>query len=206
MTKIKNFRIQLRNREVARLLKARLGGVPLDPTQESSLEPALAECRPLVHPAALYATLTRQTTVHAVPFELPKKAVAFSTICITIGATVGERLAQAQGAQNTARACLLECIEQEALQQAMAFALRLVQDQAKKEDCELTETQECQEPESRRKIATLLDLQRIGLTLTEPEASLPAHARLVYVVWMPVGKSSARKKTPAKSRAEKAAL
>ena len=85
MTKIKNFRITLRVREVARLLKARQNGLPLDPAQEASLEPALAECRPLVAPASVYATMTRQTAVHAVPFELPKKAVALSAVCATIG-------------------------------------------------------------------------------------------------------------------------
>jgi hypothetical protein len=206
MTKIKNFRITLRVREVARLLKARQNNLPLDPDQEASLEPALAECRKLLAPASLYATMTRQTAVHAVPFELPKRSMALSAICATIGSNVMELRQQAEADGQAARAVLLSCIEQEALQQAMTFALRLVLDQAKKEDCALTDPQECQEAETRQKLATLLSLERIGLSVMEGEAALPLFARLVYVVWMPTAKSSSAKRTPSKSRAEKAAL
>ena len=207
MTKIKNFRITLRGREVARLLKAKIG-MPLDPTQEASIEPALAECRARLKPASLYATLTRQTAVNAVPFELPGKAVALSVIGVTIGSGIGD-LRQTVDANDQARADLLQAIEQEALQQAAAFALRLVQDQAKKEDCELTDAQDCQETETRQKLATLLDLGRINLALGESDAAVPAHARLLYTVWLPTGKSAAKKpssKPAAKSRLEKAAL
>lgn len=209
MTKIKNFRITLRGREVARLLKAKIG-MPLDPAQEASIEPALAECRARLKPASLYATLTRQTAVNAVPFELPGKAVALSVIGVTIGPGIGD-LWQAVDlpAGRQARIDLLQAIEQEALQQAAAFALRLVQDQAKKEDCELTDAQDCQETETRQKLATLLDLGRINLALGESDAAVPAHARLLYTVWLPTGKSAAKKpssKPAAKSRLEKAAL
>jgi hypothetical protein len=206
MTKIKNFRIQLRVREVARLLKARQNGLPLDPEQESSLEPALVEARRLLAPASLYATMTRQTAVNAVPFELPKKCVALSAVCATIGSDLMELRKLAEAENKSARATLLSCIEQEALQQAMTFALRLVSDQAKKEDCVLNDPQDCQEMETRQKLATLLTLDRIGLSLTEPDAALPVYARLVYVVWMPLAKSSSTKRASPKSRAEKAAL
>jgi hypothetical protein len=208
MTKIKNFRIQLRGREVARLLKNRIG-MPLDPAQEASIEPALGEARKLVRPASLYSTLTRQTAVNAVPFELPKKAVALSAICATIGSGLAELREKAEAAQDTARTDLLSIIEHEALQQATTFALRLVSDQAKKEDCELTDAQDCQEPETRQKLATLLSLDRIDLSLSETDAALPAYSRLIYVVWMPAGKSASKKtssKPSVKSRPEKAAL
>jgi hypothetical protein len=206
MTKIKNFRINLRVREVARLLKARQNGIPLDPEQEASLEPALVQCRGLLAPASLYATMTRQTAVNAVPFELPKKCVALSAICVTIGPGLMELRQQAEAEGHAARAILLSCIEQEALQQSMTFALRLVQDQAKKEDCLLSDPEECREGDTRKKLATLLALERIGLTLAEPDAALPLYARLVYAVWMPASKTPAAKKTPSKSRAEKAAV
>jgi|GEM_PF-1874898 len=205
MTKIKNFRITLRGREVARLLKNRQG-MPLDPAQEASLEPTLTECRALVKPASLYATLTRQTAVNAVPFELPKKAVALSAICATIGPGLSQLRQEAEAQNDSARLNLLQCIEQEALQLATSFALRLVSDQAKKEDCELTEPQDCQEADTRGKLATVLNMERIGLTLTGSDSALPAYARLIYVVWMPIVKATPSRRAPTKSRLEKAAL
>ena len=60
MTKIKNFRITLRPRDMARWLKTneRLESTP---ALETSIGQAIKESKALIQPAALYTTLTRAT-------------------------------------------------------------------------------------------------------------------------------------------------
>ncbi len=199
MTKIKNFRLTLRPREIGRWLK-RERGMEITPDLELAIDSAINEGRKHLQTAALYTTLTHTTVEKTTPLSLPSKAVAASVISVTLGPAL-----EAQRQADPEKEAFWAAIQEEALAQAIQFAVRLVQEQAKEEDCELSPATVAQEPDLWGPLTSLLATARIGLEIDPAAPVLPAYARLAWVAWLPLRKSGGRRpETPA--RPEKAAV
>ena len=202
MTKIKNFRISPRLREIARWLKKERG-TETTPDLELTIEQVVKESKSWISPAAIYTTLTRQIAEKTTTIPFPDKAIAVSIVAISIGPALAEHKRVAE--PDAARHSLLSAIEQEALSQTMQFAIRLVQEQAKDEDCEMSSPVSAQDPQLAVSLATLLGVHRIGLSQEAAVSELPPFARVSWLFWTPVGKGTSRRAEPA-GRAEKVAV
>lgn len=204
MTKIRNFRITLRPRDMARWLKSH-ERLEVTPALEISIDQVVKETKTLIQPAALYTTLTRATADKTTSLPLGSKAVAVSMMAITLGAAFGEERLRAEQGSDTLQAALLRAAEQEALSQSIHFIVRLLQDQAKEEECETGATVVITEPLLIPAFSQLLGVQRIGLLLDPARPALPSYARLAWMEWTPVAKRSS-KRSEAPSKTEKAAV
>jgi hypothetical protein len=200
LTKIKNFRITLRNREIARLLKAQ--GLQITPALEASIEHAVQEYKSLIQPAAVFSSLNPAEANKIISSPLPENSVAVSFAAVTIGPQLSA--AGAVSGADPLQTSLLKSIEQEALHQAGQFVLRLIQDQAKEEECELTQALDI-EASFLPSLAGLLGIERIGMKAGETSAVMPAGSRILWTSWVPVVKTSP-KKSPSAARSEKAAV
>src|SRR5579864_2854877 len=201
MTKIKNFRVSLRPREMVRWLKKERG-METTPDLELTVEQMAKEAKNWIAPAAVYTTLTRQTAEKTARLPFPEKAVAVSVVAVSIGPAVAVRREAA--AADPTREPLLAALEQEALAQSLQFAFRLIHDQAKEEDCDMSPPVSLQETHVTSSLATLLGVARIGISLADSASGLPSYARLSCLFWTPLGKGSARRAEPT-GRAEKVA-
>src|SRR6185312_15636501 len=86
MTKIKNFRISLRAREVGRWLKARHPEHFSAALGDGGIERFSSDSKRWVRPAALYTTLTRAIVQKTLPpLALCAETVAVSVIAVTTG-------------------------------------------------------------------------------------------------------------------------
>jgi uncharacterized oligopeptide transporter (OPT) family protein len=204
MTKIKNFRVHFRSREIARWLKVH-DHLQVTPALEASIEHAISDSKRWLQPAALYTTLTRSTAEKTTPLPFPEGAVAASVIAVTVGGAVESERAEALARQDAMQASLLGALEQEALQQATQFVVRLVEEQAKEEECELSPLIDTQVDPLLTSLGTLLGVQRIGIVLNAAAPQLPPYARLTWMSWTPLAKTSARRKESA-ARSEQAAV
>src|SRR5688572_21820758 len=158
MTKIKNFRIHLRPRELARWLKKERG-METTPDLELTIEKASSDSKRSIETAAIYTTLTRAVAEKTTPLAFPDKAIAVSVIVVSIGpALETQRLAAAGDEESLAAA-----LQHEALTQSLQFVIRLVQEQAKEEDCEMSLPPLAGETPVNVSLATLLGVQRIGI-------------------------------------------
>lgn len=202
MTKIKNFRITLRPREIGRLLKSQ-ASLQITPELEASIEHAVNDSKRLLQSAAVYTTLTRSTAEKATSLPLADPAVAASAIAVTIGTGLDEEIRDAAARQDTLQAALLTALRDEALQQAVQFIVRLIEGQAKEEECEMSAPREVAEGVLLGSLGSLLGAQRIGIDLTKENPALPPHARLVWSVWSPKVRAKPAAKT---ARAEKVAV
>jgi hypothetical protein len=189
MTKIKNFRIQLRTRDMARWLKKERG-LETTPELEVSVEQAGKEAKRWIEPAAVYTTLTRQIAEKTTTISFPDKAIAISIVAVSIGPALEAERKSAEAGSSTET--LLAAVQQEALAQALQFAIRLVQDQAKEEDCEMSAPVFSPDLFTSSTLPTLLGVQRIGIAFDASTQELPSHARVAWLFWTPVGKSSSR--------------
>ncbi len=190
MTKIKNFRITLRPREMARWLKKERG-LETTPELEMSIEQAAKESKRWVEPAAIYTTLTRSIAEKTTAISFPNKAIAVSVVAVSIGPGLeSQRQAEEAGAP---RESLLSALQQESLAQSLHFVVRLIQDQAKDEDCDMSSPVSVEEAQVASSLATLLGVQRIGIALDASIPSIPSHVRLAWLFWTPVGKGASRR-------------
>jgi hypothetical protein len=194
MTKIKNFRITLRAREILRWLKKERG-LESTPDLEASVELLVKEGAAWVEPAAVYSTLTRQIAEKTTTLIFPNKAVSVSVIAISIGTSLQKKKLEA--AADPVREALLAALEQEALSQSVQFAVRLLQDQAGEEECDLSAPVFAQENVLLPSLASLIGIQKIGIELDPTASELPSHTRLAWLFWTPIGRGAAK-------RAEKA--
>lgn len=203
MTKIKNFRIPLRAREVARILKAR-AKLQITPELEASIEHLISEIKGQLEPSAVYTTLTRSTAEKATPLPLTEQAVAASAIAVTIGSALDAEITVATGHSDTMQESLLKALREEALGQAVQFIMRLLESQAKEEECELSAPRETTEGVLLNSLGSLLGTHRIGISLDQDSLALPSYARLVWSEWTPKARAKATPK--ASERVEKAAV
>jgi hypothetical protein len=190
MTKIKNFRITLRAREMARWLK-RERGLETTPELDLTLEQFIKDSRRWIEPAAVYTTLTRPIAEKTTTIPFSENTVAVSLIAVSIGpAAEKERLSVPEG---DVRESFLAALQQEALSQTLQFAARLLQDQAKEEECELSAPVPAQDAATVASLASLVGIQRIGIDLAASAPELPAHAFMAWFFWTPVGKAASRR-------------
>jgi hypothetical protein len=201
MTKIKNFKVTIRPREIARWLKKEKG-LETTPELELAIEEAVKEAKRWVTPAAVYTTLTRQTAEKMTKIPMPPEAVALSIVAVSIGSGLAaERKAAASGSQQD---LLLAALEQEALAQSLQFTVRLIGEQAEEEDCEMSSPVSVQEAPVASSLATLLGVARIGIQFDPSASELPPHVRVSYWFWTPAAKGPSRRAESA-GRAEKVA-
>jgi len=191
MTKIKNFRISLRSREIARLLKNR-EGIPTTPDLEASIEQAIKESKRFLETAALFTTLSKATAQKTTPLLLTGPATAVSLIAVTVGPKLEEERAAALAANESLRASLLAALQEEALHQSIQFAVKLISEQAKEEECDLSALSRAEDVSLLPPLAALLGIQRIGLPFDGNAPCLPPYARLIWTLWTPASKSSSR--------------
>jgi len=205
MTKIKNFRVNLRPREIARWLKKERG-LETTPELELTIGEAVKEAKRWVTPAAVYTTLTRKTAEKTTPIPLPPEAVALSVVVVSIG--IGLEAERKASASDLPREMLLAALEQEALAQSLQFTVRLIGEQAEEEDCEMTSPVSVQDlptgqaglPAGRQgllaSLATLLGVARIGIQFDPSAPEPPLYVRVAYWFWTPAGKGPSRRAEP----------
>ena len=201
MTKIRNFRVNLRPREIARWLKKERG-IETSPDLELSIQEAIKQCKVWVAPAAVYTTLTRQTAEKTTTVPLQDGAVALSLVAVSVGPGLKTELAKT-GAE-AAREALLAALQQEALSQSLQFVVRLIGEQAEEENCEMTSPVSVQDASVASSLVTLLGVARIGVQLDSSTQEPPPYVRVAYWFWTPAAKGPARRAEPA-GRAEKVA-
>jgi hypothetical protein len=196
MTKIKNFRLNLRTREMARWLKKERG-LETTPELELAIEQAAKEAKTAIETAAIYTTLTRQIAEKTTTLMFPNKAIAVSIVAVSIGPALQAKHEASQGDLLTGS--LLAAVHQEALAQSLQFVVRLIQEQAKEEDCEMTAAMtdfpagQTALPFAASSLASLLGVARIGIPLDGAGSELPPYSRVAWLFWTPVGKGTTKR-------------
>jgi len=195
MTKIKNFRIQLRTREVIRTLKTCLD--PWTPEHEAIVSQKIEQFFPSIQTAALYTTLTRSTAEKATSLPLSEKAIAVSVVIVGIGPLLDDLKKQLDTQENNLDSHWISAIQSESLHQSMSFAMRLLTDQAKEEECMLGTPIDIHEALLVPTLSTLLGIERIGLQLDTENPQLPSHVRLAWIEWTALPKKTTSRKSAA---------
>ncbi|MCL2389256.1 MAG: hypothetical protein FWC85_02600 [Elusimicrobia bacterium] len=187
MYKIKNFKINLRNRDILRVLK-RLSGVSEMPAEvEENVQRACFRYGKFITPATLYQTFTRDFS--GLDFDLsaaPAKWVAQSYYIVTIGTALDSEFKKNETAFGAQTAQIVSAIAVDALEQSKNFVGRLLTKEAANEKCEVSRPQEFP-PEVFVKAATLLESTKIGVEISE-NIIKPQYSSCGVFYWVPLKK------------------
>src|ERR1019366_9180485 len=131
------------------------------------IEQLMRESKLWIEPSAVYSTLTRAIAEKTTSLVFPDRSIAVSIIAVSVGPRLEEERLSARA--HPSREALLAALGQEALSQTLQFAIRLIQDQAKEEDCEMPAAGPLPaggfDPSMVSSLATLVGIQRIGIEI-----------------------------------------
>jgi hypothetical protein len=190
--KIKKFRIKPRWPVVGKILKGLLGTKKLAPEVEESLPLDIQAVSAQLIPAAFYHTWAQGH----VPARLDQlladqgldKAVAVTAVVATAGTTVEESISDLLLKGESNKSQVLSAIGEEAADLSFSFIHRLLQEEAKGDDCETTDPITIKDQELLAEILTLLDAGQEGISLDTAGHLSPRFTRVAAVAWWPVKK------------------
>jgi hypothetical protein len=189
LNKIKNYKINLRQACILRILKNTTQVSQITPQLEEAVTNEIARVQAVSVPAAGFVTLMRDK----VPAELAGNAlnnwVAATFYLVTIGSKIESEIAEARSRGESILGNILHASAMEALEQSVNFIYRLVTDEAKDEECELSSRESLTLDESSVvKFAELIDPEKIGVSAITGDNRSPAYTACGIIYWTPVKK------------------
>lgn len=188
MKKIKNFKINLRFREIIRLLKSTAAISEVTPQIEDAVRQEIARLSPEIVPAAVYDTLAKDKLSPELLKLLPAQAVAASVYTVTINKTLEDDVNEAQNRGEKILNQILHSLALEAIEQASNFIQRLISDEAKSETCELAGRCVFDSSMGFGNIFAVLPGEKIGVQVTEKGTLSPLYSSCGIIPWLPVKK------------------
>jgi hypothetical protein len=189
LNKIKNYKINLRQACILRLLKNTTQVSQITPQLEAAVSNEASRVGAAISPAAGYVTLKRDQ----IPVELCGNVVdswvAATLYLVTIGSKIESEIAEARTRGESILGNILHASAMEALEQSVNFVYRLLTDEARDEECELSSHAELALDETAAaRFAELISPEKIGVKSFKGENRSPAYTACGIIYWMPVKK------------------
>jgi len=172
MRKIKNFKINLSDKEIVRVIKKLKNTPELPEETHRSISQACRFYLDFIHPCIIYETFPKESLIFEDEKDLPPKLVAKTVFFATIGSCLDEEYAKNKRLYAEDTETIVSVIAVESLEQAKRFALRLISQEAEKENCSLLHSIEIA-PQNYEKLNNLIDISKIGLTSGEGKLNPP---------------------------------
>jgi hypothetical protein len=191
MNKIRKFRLASRPASVLKNLKALTGQARATPELEQAVETEIRRAADLYATAAAYATFEPGKTPAALasfwekPVGAPAEPVALTLYVATIGLPLEEELGGALSRGEAFLSQVLTAVGEESADQAAGFVGRLVEEEASREGCELSDRRDAGTPEARREVLALLGGDKLGVAVDAPGRLSPRFTRVGGLLWYP---------------------
>lgn len=190
--KVKKFRLKPRLPVVGKILKSLLAVKKLPAEIEESLPLEIQSLSSQLVPAAFYHTWAQGH----IPTRLDQllsdsgqeKAIAVTAVVATAGTTIEENISDLILKGESQKSQVISAIGEEAADLSFAFIHRLLQEDAKTDDCETTDPIFLSDKDVLLEILTLLDAGQDGISLDAAGHLSPRFTRVAIVAWWPVSK------------------
>lgn len=185
MKKIKNFKINLRQHQIIRLLKTTSNVSEITPQLEEAVRQECSHIQKIISPAAIYETFTELNIADNLKQMMPDNFVAVSFYVVTINDKVEKEIKEAQRRDENILCNILHSISLEGLEQSINFIQKLILEEAKDDCCVLTERQDIKSSQILDKIVELLPLDKINVQLTDNRILQPIYTSCGFIPWIP---------------------
>ncbi len=182
-----------------------MGVKQLAPELEASLPTEIEDFLPRMMPTAFYQTWSRDELPPAFAETLKHadatKAVAVSALVATIGSEPEDALSEFLLNGETQRSQVATAICEESADLSMHFLLRLLIDDAKTDDCDISEPIFIGDTALLAETLRLLEADQEGVTQDTAFHLTPRFTRVAIVAWWPVARKKKSSQYPKKRSA-----
>lgn len=203
--KVKKFRIRPRFSSVGRILKSIMSVKQLPPDVEASLPDECEKFLAHLVPTAFYQTWGRDEVPAAFRAALDaagfSRAVAVTATLATIGSSAEEYLSGLLMNTETQRSQVVTAFSEESADLSLHFLLRLLSDEAKGDDCEVSEPIPVVTQPLMEETLSLLEADQEGVALDAAGHLSPRFTRVALVAWWPLAKKKRLTLAPKKKSA-----
>jgi len=187
MKKIKNFKINIRPREISRILRKFLDVQELTIEAEEAVQRACYFYGHTIKPAVVYETFSKEATDFSLILpEITEKWVAVSPFVLTIGNCLKDEFEKKIDIFGQLTTKIVSAISADTLEQSKNFVQRLIAQEAKDEQCELSRAVEISE--NLDKLQSILPLEKINVSFDEQNKFNPSYTLAGVYYWFPVKK------------------
>ncbi len=187
MRKIKNFKINIRTREISRIIRKLLNVEDLPIEVEEAVQKSCFVCEKIIKPAVVYDTFSKEAMTFSIEVEAPEKWIAVSPYIVTIGNVLQEEYNKNKELFGEYGVQIMSAISSDALDQSRNFVQKLLASEAGDENCELSRSIELPK-QYNQEIITYLPVEKINLSLNEDGNFVPANSMAGLYYWIPLKK------------------
>lgn len=188
MRKIKNFKINLRYREVLKLLKTTSDIKEITQQLEEAVKQEIQRIQKIIQPAAIFETITYEQMPDILKNPSPERWLAATLFLTTIGPNLEQDIKDAQRKEEIILSNILHCLSLEALEQSINFIYRIILSEAKEEECELSIFKGITSYEKLQELFNILPGEKIGIKLLENAQLEPLYSSGGVIFWIPIKK------------------
>jgi hypothetical protein len=194
MKKIKKFKIRQRLCEVMRIFKntSKISEITLQ--LEQAIQCELFRLSKDINTAAAYETFSKEKLQSEFLHSAPESSVAVTLYLVTIGNRIKDEMNSARAHNEQMLEQIIHAIALESLEQSANFVYRLINEDAKKEKCELTSKERVVSDDvvKIKKIFEFLAGDKIGINLSENGLMQPLYSSCGLIYWIPVKRKSSK--------------
>jgi len=190
MRKIKNFKVNLRIREIIRVIKKLTNSADFAPELEEAVQRSCHFYSKFLIPAVVYDTFAKGSLPFLYEKDAPQKWVAQSVFFLTIGDTLSEEFKKNETLYGQHTPKIVSAIAVDALEQSKNFLQRLLSNESEDENCELSRPVELPKDYFAQAVK-ILPIDKINLEL-HGETLIPKYSACGLFYWTPTKKASKR--------------
>ena len=187
MRKIKNFKINIRTREISRIIRKLLNVEELPIEVEEAVQKSCFVCEKVIKPAVVYDTFSKEAMVFPIEIDSPEKWIAVSPYILTIGNVLQEQYNKNKELFGEYGVQIISAISADALDQSRNFVQKLLASEATDENCELSRSIELPK-QYNSEIIKFLPADKINLSLSDDGSLVPTNSMAGLYYWIPLKK------------------
>ncbi|MCL2144731.1 MAG: hypothetical protein FWH43_04480 [Endomicrobia bacterium] len=191
MKKIRNFKVNLRVREIARVIKKLINTAELPVETEESVQRACHCYSKFIMPSVIYDTFSKENMPFIYEKDAPSKWVAQSVFFVTIGVKLEEEYQKNEKAFGEHSKTIVSAIAVDALEQAKNFTQRLLSGEAEGENCDVSRGVDLP-PDLYEEAAKIIPIDKIETSIHEGKL-VPKYSNCGLFYWIPSGKKKSKK-------------
>ncbi|OEG71745.1 hypothetical protein ATZ36_12980 [Candidatus Endomicrobiellum trichonymphae] len=138
MRKIKNFRINLRIKEILSIIKKLVNVVELSVELEEEARQCYCFYSKFLVPSVVYETFSKEMLPFVYEKDVPSKWLAESVFFVTIGDNLCEKYEKDEETFGEHTGKIISAVAVDALEQSKNFIQRLISNEAQGENCEIS--------------------------------------------------------------------
>jgi hypothetical protein len=188
MRKIKNFKVNLRVKDISRVVRKLVNSVDMSAELEQTIQRCCRFYIKSLSPAVVYDTFSKESLSFIYEKDTSIKWIAKSIFFITIGNTIEEEYKKNETAFGQHTSKIVSAIAVDALEQSKNFVQRIISNEAQDENCEITRVVNI-ENEYYEEVSKVIPSDKIDVSV-ESSIIYPKYSSAGLFYWVPSKKKN----------------